>query len=268
MHRCDALSRLLISFGFLMLLSQSTQASDTQKEKRWEAQIVDSLMSGEAVKLKAGSTEFLGLYTAASGKKNLGGIILMHGIGAHPAWPEVIEPLRTQLPEHGWAVLSLQMPILANDAEDKDYVPILDEAPPRIQAGVDYLKAKGIKNIVVMGHSLGNMMSSYYLVTKKDPAVTAVVTVSAGLGIVNDAKADSTKNLSKMVNIPFLDVYGGLDTEGVTKAAKMRHDLLQKTNPRYTQIKIEGADHFYNQRTDILVKRVTSWLAKTMAEKK
>lgn len=260
-------ARLLILFGLLLLLNLSAYASDTEKEKRWEAQIVDSLMSGEAVKLKAGNTEFLGLFTAASGKKNLGGIILLHGIGAHPAWPEVIEPLRTHLPEHGWSVLSLQMPILANDATDKDYVPIIDEVPPRIQAGVDYLKAKGIKFIVVMGHSLGNMMSSYYLVTQKNPAVSAIVTVSAGLGIVNDPKADSNKNLTKLTNIPFLDVYGSQDTEAVIKAAKMRHDQLQKTNPRYTLVKIEGADHFYTQQSDVLVKRVSSWLAKIVASK-
>jgi hypothetical protein len=37
-------------------------------------------------------------------------------MGAHPDWPEVIQPLHSGLPESGWTTLSVQMPILANDA--------------------------------------------------------------------------------------------------------------------------------------------------------
>lgn len=258
--------RLLILFTLLLASALPASASDTEKEKRWESQIVDTLISGEAVKLKAGTTEFLGLYTPAGGKKVYGGIILLHGIGAHPAWPEVIEPLREQLPEHGWAVLSLQMPILPNDATDKDYAPLFEEAPPRIQAGVDFLKGKGVKNIVFMGHSLGNSMASYYLTGKPDPAVHAVVVISGGLGVVNDPKADSTKNFAK-VSLPFLDIYGSQDQEGVLQAVKQRGELLKKTNPHYEQVKIEGADHFYVQFEDQLVKRVRSWLTKKVAVK-
>lgn len=260
-------SRLLISIVLFSLCVMPVAASDTAKEKRWESQITDTLLAGEAVKLKAGNNEFLGLFTPAAGKKNYGAVILMHGIGAHPAWPEVIEPLRSQLPEHGWTVLSIQMPILPNDATDKDYAPLFDEVPPRIQAGIDFLKSKGVKNIVLMGHSLGNAMGSYYLVTKKEPAIHAVVVISGGLGVVNDAKADTYKNFAK-VTLPFLDVYGSQDMEGVRQAVKQRGDTFKKTNPRYTQIEIKGADHFYAQLDDELVKRVRSWLVKNVGENK
>jgi len=249
-----------------MSLALPASASDTEKEKRWEAQIVDTLIAGEAVKLKAGNSEFLGLFTPGSGKKIHGGIILLHGIGAHPAWPEVIEPLREQLPEHGWTVLSLQMPILGNEAPDTEYAPLFDAVPSRIQAGVDYLKGKGIKNIVLMGHSLGCAMASYYLVSKPDSAVTAMVAISSGPGIADDPKADANKNFAK-VTIPFLDIYGSQDTDMVLKATKTRRVQMKKSNPNYTQIRINGADHFYNTMDDELVKRVYSWLAKHAAAK-
>jgi len=92
--------------------------SDRAKEARWERQIAPDLMVGDAVKLKAAGVEFLALYAAPSAKESKGAVIILHGNGVHPAWPDVIEPLRTQLPEHGWHTLSLQMPILQNGAKE------------------------------------------------------------------------------------------------------------------------------------------------------
>ena len=78
--------RYLIGLIFLVLAGQTPAAtkSDTAKEKRWEEQIVPSLMVGEAVKLKAAGVEFLSLYAPNTDKKTFGGVILIHGIGAHP----------------------------------------------------------------------------------------------------------------------------------------------------------------------------------------
>ena len=81
--------------------SHAASKSDLYKEKRWESQIVDSLLVGEAVKLREHDTEFLGLFAEANSGDAKGAVILLHGRGAHPAWPDVIEPLRMELPEHG-----------------------------------------------------------------------------------------------------------------------------------------------------------------------
>ena len=234
------------------------------KEKRWEAQIVDALIIGDAVKLKAGTNEFLGIFAEHSTEKAMGGAIILHGIGAHPAWPEVIQPLRTQLPDYGWATLSLQMPILTNDAKSEDYAPLFNEVHPRIQAGVDYLKMKGLQNIVIVAHSMGASMATFYLSDKPDSTVTAFV----GIGMSqhkSNSKMDNTFSLRK-ITLPVLDIYGGRDLPSVINSAKARKTAATKAkNTQYTQLKIEGADHFFNYTDAVLVKRVRGWLAKNAA---
>lgn len=122
---------LLIPLLFAFTANAASK-SDFAKEKRWEEQIVPSIMVGEEVKLTADGVEFLALYAEPTTEQQKGGVILLHGIGVHPAWPDVIEPLRMELPEYGWHTLSLQMPILGNEAENKDYAPLFAEVPARI----------------------------------------------------------------------------------------------------------------------------------------
>jgi len=254
----------LIGLAFFALSGQGVAASksDQAKEKRWEAQIVPSLLVGEAVKLKAADVEFLGLYTENDTDKALGGVILLHGMGAHPAWPSIIDPLRMSLPESGWHTLSLQMPILKNEAVYKDYLPLFDEVPVRIQAGVDYLKAKGINNIVIIGHSLGNTMTTNYLATKKDPSVRAFVAIALGPGYPKDPRTDSYTNFSK-VTIPTLDIYGSSDSDRIIKNARKRKKVAKKAgNKEYQQVKVEGANHFFTSMEDVLLQRIRGWLKK------
>ena len=66
--------------------------------------------------------------------------VIIHGIGVHPNWNDVIYPLRTELPEQGWSTISIQAPILPNEAEPKDYAPLIKEIVPRIQAADNFLK--------------------------------------------------------------------------------------------------------------------------------
>lgn len=253
--------RYLIGLIFLVLAGQSLAAtkSDTAKEKRWEEQIVPSLMVGEAVKLKAAGVEFLGLYAPNTDKKMYGGVILLHGLGAHPAWPSVIEPLRIDLPEHGWSTLSLQMPILPNEASMQDYAPLVPEAPGRIQAGVDFLKSKGVKNIVIIAHSMGATMANHYLANKPDPVVHAYIAI--GMSNEFPKQYDNIVALSK-ITIPMLDLYGSEDLDYVLSFAKASAAAARKVNKHFSQVMIEGADHFYTDMQDTLVKRVRGWLMK------
>lgn len=255
-------SKILISL-FIFLLAPNLSAapkSDLAKEKRWREQIEPSLMVGDALSLKADGTEFLALFTENTAKQTLGGAIILHGSGVHPAWPDVIEPLRVNLAEHGWHTLSLQMPILANDARLQDYEPLLDEVPARIQAGITFLKGKGINNIVLIGHSLGNVMAVYYLSKTDDPSVKAFVAIAFGPGIPSKAKMDSYAHLSK-ITIPILDIYGSEDLAANLRTINKRKLVAKNAgNKKYTQVKIEGANHFFTNMDDVLTKRIRGWL--------
>jgi hypothetical protein len=64
-----------------------------------------------------------------------------------------------QLAEHGYTTLSIQMPVLANDAEAEAYQSLFPEAEERIAVAVDFYRPK-VTNVIV-SHSMGSAMSRY-----------------------------------------------------------------------------------------------------------
>ena len=56
----------------------------------------------------------------------------MHGIGVHPNWDQVIRPIRVEMTTRGWNTLSIQMPVLANDAATEDYAKLFPEVTPEL----------------------------------------------------------------------------------------------------------------------------------------
>jgi predicted alpha/beta-hydrolase family hydrolase len=250
--------KLLLNILIVILWQTAAAASDVQKEKRWAEQISDSLLSGEVVELKAGETAFMGIYTEAEQGSTGRAVILVHGIGAHPDWPDVIHPLRVGLPEHGWATLSVQMPILANDAALKDYLPLFDESGPRLKAAADYLHQQGAKTVVIVGHSLGASMAARF-VANNPGAVDGLVII--GMTVIElDEKMNGALALEK-IRLPVFDLYGSRDLDGVLTSTDARARAAHTAgNSDYRQLAIEGADHFYVGVEDELLRRVYGWL--------
>lgn len=256
--------KTLLIFGINLILGSSF-ASDMEKEKRWADQVVDSIMVGDAEWLKVGNSKILSIYTENTTEKALGGAIVLHGSGVHPNWDQVIRPLRSRLPDYGWSTLSLQLPVLSNEAEYKDYIPLFKDVTPRINAGVAFLKAKGISNIVIVAHSLGSSMAAHYLANKPDPAVRAFVAVGVSGEMHKEDKVGYLVSL-KTIKVPVLDIFGSNDLDSVLKSEKDKSKVALKAgNKNYTQVKIAGANHFFDNKDDELVKRVRGWLAKNAA---
>lgn len=235
----------------ISVLTGASIASDTAKEKRWANQIVDALIEGEAVWLEAGDQTFLGIYTEAANSPAEGGAIVLHGVGVHPDWPQVISPLRTGLPEHGWATLSLQMPILPNDAEMQDYLPLFDEVAPRIEAGIAFLHEQGIDNVVLIGHSLGASMALRYLDQPRESVKGLVV-----IGLAWDGQLKPAVTL-EAIPVPVLDFSGSEDQLDTLETAPKRAAAAHQG--AYTQKQIEGANHFFDGREEVLVETVAEW---------
>ena len=245
---------------FMSFWQMPALASDLAKEKRWSEQITDSLLVGDPVDLKAGDMPFLGIFTAASnGSTNLAAIIV-HGVGVHPDWPEVIYPLRSELPEHGWSTLSIQMPILANDAPIEDYLPLFDEVAPRLNAAISYLREQGNKTIVVIAHSLGASMAARFVADNPKSGVNGLVLISMSV-IEIDARMNGALALEN-IKLPVLDIYGSRDLENVLSSGGARAKAAARGagNTDYRQIPIEGGDHFFIGVEDELVRRVYGWL--------
>lgn len=240
----------------LVLLSTNSFASDLAKEKRWADQIVDAIMDGEAVWLNDAKSDFLGIYTEAAENKDRG-LIIMHGTGVHPDWQQVIQPLRTELIEENWNTLSIQMPILANEAEHLDYAKLYDEIAPRIDAAIEYLRKNGSSKIVLVAHSQGALMSTYYLAQAKRD-VSGFVAI--GMSSYQEDDRMNSVELLKKINLPILDLYGTNDLENVRNNIAARAASAKSAgNSHFKQVEITG-NHFYDGEEENLVKTVASWL--------
>ncbi len=249
-----------------LAVAGTTAASDIDKEKRWAEQLQDQLVVGEPVRLTAEQQDFFALYTPAVGKVQRGGVILLHGLGAHPDWPDVISPLRKNLPDTGWSTLSIQLPIRPNEADFADYPPLFPEANVRISAAIRYLKKQGLSNIVLVGHSLGAAMGAYFLAQKAPDSEAVRAFVGIGMGHAPGTVAHTPDSLAKMT-LPVLDLYGTQDLRGVLGSTKARA-ASQADNAGYRQLAIAGADHFFRGLEATLVKRVSSWLNHTLSDVK
>ncbi len=244
----------------LLALSFNLHASDLAKEKRWADQVVDAILDGEAISLNDGTSEFLGIYTEAEEDKDRA-VIVMHGTGIHPDWQQVIQPLRVGLTEHNWNTLSIQMPILPNEAEYPEYAPLYDEVAPRIDAALQYLKKNGSKDIVLIGHSQGASMTAYYLTTSKRD-INGFVAIGMA-AFADDPRMDSIKSLQK-INMPVLDIFGDDDLESIMKSVGARAEAAKKAgNKEYTQLEIAGSNHFFDNKEEELVEAVAGWLEKS-----
>lgn len=239
-----------------LLISLPLHASDLAKEKRWADQIVDALIDGDAVYLSDGNNEFLGIYTEADADTIRGGAIVMHGSGVHPDWPTVVQPLRVGLTEEGWHTLSIQMPILDNDASYGAYADVFPESPARINAAIDYLKEQGVERIVLIAHSLGTGMTAYSLANASHD-VAGFVAVGMGEG----GRHPNLNNLAhlKKMQLPVLDLYGEEDLEGIVNSANSRREAAGHIK-NYTQQMSPGADHFFEGEEEALLEAVGSWI--------
>ncbi len=253
----------ILSGFFLVLLTIAFATpgyatnSDVAKEKRWAEQVIDGLLDGEALWLTDQSGhEFLGVLT--EGDTDSGrAVILVHGIGVHPNWPDVIYPLREGLLEHGTTTLSMQMPILANDADPGDYRQLFEEVPGRFTAARQYLNENGYKTVTIVAHSMGTSMSAYYLTRGKGHGIESFVSIGMGLGV----HTSNNLELLKKIDVDILDLYGSQDLEPVVANANRRATAANnRTGKKFLQIKVDGASHFFQGHEDALKQNVIEWL--------
>ena len=262
----DVMNRFNGWFVLLLagIMSFPAAASDLEREQRWADQVVDAILTGEVEMLQADGQQFLSIYTASDSETPMGGVILIHGIGVHPDWPDVINPLREQLPEHGWSTLSLQMPVLAADAEVPDYYPIFAEVPARIDAGIRFLQEQGIDNIVIVAHSLGAQMAAYWLATSEDSPVLGLVVI--GLSGTRHADDGDVPAWISGITLPMLDLYGEDDLPAVRETVAERAAAAGRAgNTMYTQVEIAGAGHMFQGHNEALLETVVNWLDENAA---
>ena len=267
--------------------------TDAGREKHWSDLLQGNLERGQAVWLNtADEQKFLAIQTPDVTGKQLGALIILHDMGQHPNWPEVVAPLRKRLPDAGWSTLSIQMPVLQADQPLPDYGPLFDEVGPRLDAAIAHAQDTGTENIVIVGYGLGASMGAAYLAAAQDTPVDAFIAIGMGAVKGGDPRLDSTTSLED-IQLPMLDIYGSRDFNqvidsvprrataarraGVSAQQQRRLDALRRSATAqspftkrsgyiaYRQVKIPGADHYFTTMENSLIKRIRGWLSKHVA---
>ncbi len=245
----------------LLATTAAATESDVGKEQRWAEQVIDGLLDGDEAWLDDGKGhEFLAVLTEGDSDSKRA-VIVVHGIGVHPNWPDVIYPLREALLEAEVTSLSIQMPILANEAEASDYAPLMAETPDRFEAAIRYLGEAGYDQVAILAHSLGSTMAAYYLSRHQNEAVIgfAAIGMSRGNGVGSDIDNPATLG---QIGVDILDLYGSEDLESVLASAADRADAARsRGSADYRQVEVDGANHFFQGHEDELKQQVLDWLA-------
>jgi pimeloyl-ACP methyl ester carboxylesterase len=251
-----------VVFFLLMItaFSVSGDALDRNREKLVGDKLAEEVEGSEVIWLDANGEEFLALLTEQIEEKAHGAVIILHGMGAHPDWPQTISPIRTTLPEYGWTTLSIQLPVVAPENQIEDYGKTIEPAIQRIKAAADFLRERKFLNIVVVGHSFGAVCALAYLEQEKEKRVIALV----ALGLQDYAFVKPSIDLLDLIEkakIPVLDIYGTRDFKMVIDQAPDRRLAAKKgNNHQYDQMEIDGADHYFNKLEPVLIKRIRGWL--------
>ena len=260
----------IVIFLLSFMLDGQASAKDIQAQNR-EQQIAEKLAldadADEIISLKASGERFIGLYKSARTNKvneTHGVVILVHGMGAHPDWPDVISPLRRRLTEFGWSTLSIQMPILSPEEPVAEYGKTLSLASSRLQAAVDYLHAWEIEPIILLGYSFGAAQAANYLASNKPEDIKAFVSVSMLAQKFIKPGLEVFKFIGE-IGIPILDIYGEEDLDDVRRGIDDRRLAAGKNgNTGFKQIELQKSGHHYLGFEDALVEQIQHWLQQTL----
>ena len=132
-----------------------------------------------------------------------------------------------------------------------DHLNAMCRAVARIQAGADWLAAKGLARVLLLSHSMGSWMANvYYERTQAAPfAAWICIGLTGGFGRMGNVK------------VPVLDLYGEKDLVPVLRADGRRRRTLEDI-PGSKQVMIPGSDHHYTGREKELVAEIQAFIAR------
>jgi pimeloyl-ACP methyl ester carboxylesterase len=245
----------LIVGWMLLAIAAGAAAQDYEREARWRAQVEPTVVVGEAVDIQGpGGRTFLGLLTEPANvdrtKTTLA--VIVHGLGVHPDHG-VIGALRMQLADRGIATLSIQMPVLANEAAPDLYPRTFSNAAERIARAADFARAKGYRDLALVSHSMGGRMANAYFDGATAPPFRRWIALGTGVPY--------SDTFSNKPSVSLVDIYGERDNETVLKTIQPRGRVAKASGG--SQHKVDGADHFFAGKETELV----SLVARAIAER-
>ncbi len=232
----NALRTAVTAMALLALAACASVAPDYAREKRLADEFVPSMVEGKAVTIETtAGRKFLGILTPAA--KPRATVILVHGVGVHPDFG-LIGELRSRLPARGYTTLSIQMPVLAADADRSLYPAVFAEADERIAAALDYLRGRAPAKVAIVSHSMGARMVNDFLKQHPDAPLMAWIPVAISSGEFDALPA---------LRFPVFDIYAQKDLDAVRKGAAERAVALRRIHGS-KQAMVYGADHYFTKK--------------------
>jgi pimeloyl-ACP methyl ester carboxylesterase len=246
----------LVFFGamlrVLVLLLTATlptaHAANLAAEARLVAAMRADIPADRLVDLEAGGLTFVAIHRLNEREPRRGAAILLHDRGLHADTEEVVRPLAIELARHGWETLAVQLPVAGAGAPERDWQALVDQAQPRLQAAADFLLARDVDSLAVVGHGLGAAMAARFVAGQANTAGGALVLIGAPQRHVPD-------DLPR-VTVPTLDMFGERDARARDGAVARR----LAAGDAYTQVEIPGVDHRFTAAQALLASRVRAWL--------
>ncbi|NNE37617.1 MAG: DUF3530 family protein [Gammaproteobacteria bacterium] len=250
---------LLSVVVFTSIIPGAWANTSVDYEKRLMSRLVEDRSPGGAVWLSTGRNTFLSLYRESSTLDTKNAAIILHSMGMHADWPDLISPLRKQLPDAGWTTLSVQLPVLSPEISIAEYGGTFLKANRRIRAAVRYLLDKDYSNIVFIGVGFGATTAVQYLSTSSS-TVKAMVGISMQNHEFLKPKYNLVENLSD-IKQPLLDIYAGQDSSGVMDSIDDRRLAgTNKDNKSYNQKIIQNTSQYFPGKEAELANEITTWL--------
>lgn len=245
----------------MLIRTSVTAVWDSDKEHAIADKVSAQLKYGELIWLHSGkNSDFPAIYTLPVYNYKQRAVILLHSMSAHMDWPVVITPLRESLRDEMWASLSIQLPVIATEKSPAEYSKTLDEAARRIHSAVQYLRGEGHGKIVLIGYGFGATTAAFFLAGDHTHGVQAFVGISMLARKYLAPHVNLLAYLEKLY-LPVLDIYGSNDLPVIVRTADDRRLFSQKNGTyQFSQVIIEGADHYYTGCEQTLVDNIINWL--------
>jgi pimeloyl-ACP methyl ester carboxylesterase len=247
-----------IIFGIFLLIWNS-QAAFASYEDDFVNNLVRNHAGRGVVWLDSDSGSFLNLYSEALDGNQSRAVIILHSIGMHADWPDLISPLRKALTRFSWSTFSVQLPVLSPQTGHSEYGNTFQDGNERIRSAVLYLQDRGYSDIAIIGYGFGASVALDYLV-KNNSVIKALVGISMEDLPFLKPRYDLIDEIER-VTVPVLDIYGSRDTSSVLKSADDRRLSGGKLGAgNYTQRIVSDADHYFMSREGYLAQQLAEWL--------
>lgn len=216
-------------------------------------------------KSQGGQDSFKGLLRAGSGNAKRG-VILMHGRNAHPD-AVVVGLLRKSLQSLGYTTFSIENPIPKAGDEFPNYVAdikegnyVFPEAASRVRSALNYLKDRSVKDIVLLGFSMGARLQASYLALNEATAlpISGLIALSGGTNGVGPLNIATS---FQRIRGPVLDICGQGDTDVASTSEARKMAYLSGGDKNFSQEILQGAvPHNFAGHEAALKEKVHAWI--------